>query len=145
MTKSSTELINNSAYIYISNFNKCLKNSKSDIVADFICLTNNGIIITLNKLANTFNLAIIEIFLKNINNVNSDSIKGPCFPKSKLYMKIIELPYKTKQEVITSDNIESIFKKLHLFKDVMLVSKLRIIKALPKSDIAVIWVDIWNF
>jgi len=36
MTKTNTELIINSAHIYISNVNKYLKNSKSDIFADFI-------------------------------------------------------------------------------------------------------------
>ena len=36
MAKSNTELIVNSAHTHISNVNKCLKNSKSDIVADFI-------------------------------------------------------------------------------------------------------------
>ena len=36
MTKVNTELIINSAYIHISNINKCLKNSKSDIITDFI-------------------------------------------------------------------------------------------------------------
>jgi len=36
MTKVNTELMINSAHIHISNVNKCLKNSKSDIFADFI-------------------------------------------------------------------------------------------------------------
>ena len=36
MTKVNTKLIVNSAYIHISNVNNCLKNSKSDIIADFI-------------------------------------------------------------------------------------------------------------
>ena len=36
MTKVNTELIINSAHIHISNINNCLKNSKSDIIADFI-------------------------------------------------------------------------------------------------------------
>jgi len=36
MAKSNAELIVNSTHTYISNVNKCLKNSKSDIVADFI-------------------------------------------------------------------------------------------------------------
>ena len=36
MTKVNTELIINPAHIHISNVNKCLKNSKSDIIADFI-------------------------------------------------------------------------------------------------------------
>ena len=64
MVKANTELIINSAHIHISNINKCLKISKSDIVADFIHLTNNEIIITTNKLANTLDLSTIEKFLK---------------------------------------------------------------------------------
>jgi len=36
MAKSNAELIINSAHIHISNVNKYLKNSKSDIVIDFI-------------------------------------------------------------------------------------------------------------
>jgi len=52
-----TELIINSAHIHIININKCLKNSKSDIVADFIQSTNNRIIITTNKPANDLNLS----------------------------------------------------------------------------------------
>ena len=36
MTKVNTELIINSAYIHISNINNCLKNFKSNIIADFI-------------------------------------------------------------------------------------------------------------
>ena len=36
MAKHNAELIINSAHIHIANVNKCLKNSKSDIIADFI-------------------------------------------------------------------------------------------------------------
>jgi len=138
MAKMNTELIINSAHIHISNVNKCLKNSKSNIVADFIHITNNRIIIIINKLANVLDLSTIEKYLKNIKNVNSDSIEGSCLPKSKLYMKIIGLPYKTDQGVITPDYIEGVLKELHLFKDVMLASKPRVIKASPKSNIAVV-------
>ena len=142
MAKSNTKLIVNSAYTHISNVNKCLKNSKLDIIADFIWITNNGIIITMNKLANVLNLSTIKKFLKNINNVNLNLIKGPCLPKSKLYMKIVGLSYKIEQGVITSDYIESILKKIHLFKDVMLASKPYVIKVSPKFNMAVVWVDI---
>ena len=74
MAKSNTKLIVNSAYTHISNVNKCLKNSKSDIVADFIWITNNGIIIIMNKPANVLNLSTIKKFLKNIDNVNLNLI-----------------------------------------------------------------------
>jgi len=94
MAKHIAELIVNSAHTHISNINKCLKISKSDIVADFIRITNNGIVITTNKPANDLNLSTIENYLKNIKNVNSDSIKSLRLPRSKLYMKIIGLSYK---------------------------------------------------
>ena len=138
MAKHNAELIINLAHTYISNINKCLKISKSDIVVDFIHIINNGIVITTNKPANDLNLSTIENYLKNIKNVNSDSIESPHLPRSKLYMKIIRLPYKIEQGVISPDYIESILKEMHLFKDVVLASKSHAIKASPKSDIAVV-------
>jgi len=96
IAKHITELIINSAHTHISNVNKCLKIFKSDIVADFIRITNNRIVITTNKPANDLNLSTIENYLKNIKKVNSDSIESPHLPRSKLYMKIIGLLYKIK-------------------------------------------------
>ena len=138
MAKMNTELIINSAHIHISNVNKYLKNSKSDIITDFIRVTNNRIIIIINKPANVLNLSTIKKYLKNIKNINSDLIEGLYLPKSKSYIKIIGLPYKTNQGVITPDSIEGILKELHLFKDVMLASKPCVIKASPKSDMTVV-------
>jgi len=144
MAKHIAELIINSAHIHTANINKCLRNSKSDIVADFIRSTNNGIVITTNKLENDLNLSTIEKYLKSIQNVDPNSIESPRLPKSKSYMKIIGLPYKINQDVISPDFIEGVLKETHLFKDVVLASKPRVIKAFPKSDMAVVWVNIWN-
>ena len=100
--------------------------------------------IMMNKLANTSDLTTIEKYLKNINNINSDLIKSPYLLKYKLYLKIIGLPYMTEQGIITLDIIKDVFKKLHLFNNISLASKPHIIKASPKSDMAVVWVDIWD-
>ena len=144
IAKTNAELITNSAHIHTSNVNNCLKNSKLDTIADFIHLTHNRIIITTNKLANPLDLSTIKKYLKNIKNVNSDSIKSPCLSKSKLYMKIIGLSYITENKVITPDFIERVLKETHLFKDVVLASKPHVIKVSPKSDMVVIWVNIWD-
>jgi len=144
MTKQNAELTINLTCIHISNINKCLKNSKSDIITDFIWTTNNRTVITTNKPANDINLSTIEKYLKNVKNINPDSIESPRLPKSKSYIKIIGLPHKIEQGVITPDYIEGVLKDMHLFKDVVLASKPCIIKVLPKSDIAVVWVDIWD-
>jgi len=45
---------------------------------------------------------------------------------------------------IRSDNIEAIIKANHIFNDLLLVVKLRVIKASPRSDMAVIWIDVWD-
>ena len=145
IAKTNTELIINSAHIYISNVNKCLKNSKSNIFADFIQFNINGIIITTNKPANNLDLSMIEKYLKSIQNVNPDSIESPRLPKSKSYMKIIGLPYSSELGVMSPDIIEGILKDSHLFKDATLASKPCVIKVSPKSDKAVVWVDIWDF
>ena len=146
MAKHTTELIINSAHTHIANVNKCLKNTKLDIVADFIQSTNNGIVITMNKPANNLNLSTIEKYLKNIQNVDSDLIKSLCLSKSKLYIKIIGLPYKINQNIISPDYIEGVLKETHLFNGIILASKPHIIKASPspKSDMVVVWLDIEN-
>ena len=144
IAKSNTELIVNLAYQHIANINKYLKNIKSDIITDFIRVTNEGVNITMNKLANPSNLTIIEKYIKSISNINLDSIESSCLSKSKLYLKILGLSYTMENSVITPDIVKGVLKDVHLFKDVTLVSKPCIIKVSPKLDMVVVWVDIWD-
>ena len=144
MAKSNAELIINSAHIHISNINKCLKNSKSNIFADFIRYNASGIIITTKTPTNDLDLSTIKNYLKNVQNINPDSIESPRLPKSKSYMKIIGLPYSSELGVMSPDIIEGVLKNSHLFKDASLASKPLVIKVSPKSDKAVVWVDIWD-
>ena len=48
MTKPNAKLITKSAHKIITNINEHLKNSNSDVIADFICLSSNRVIITTN-------------------------------------------------------------------------------------------------
>ena len=120
MAKLNTELIINLAS---SNITNSLKNTKSIIIADFICLTNDGVIIITNKPANISDLLIIKKYMKNINNINLDNIDYSYLLKSKLYLKIIRLSHNMENGVLTLEVVESIFKDLHLFKNVILASK----------------------
>ena len=43
-----------------------------------------------------------------------------------------------------SDDIEKILKSNYLFNNVILASKPRIIKVSPKSDMSIIWINIWD-
>ena len=40
--------------------------------------------------------------------------------------------------------VETIIKTTHIFDNIHITSKLCTIKVLPKSDMAIFWVDIWN-
>jgi len=42
------------------------------------------------------------------------------------------------------DNIKAIIKASHIFNDLTLTSKSRVIKAFPKSNMTVIWIDVWD-
>ena len=68
-------------------------------------------------------------------------------PKSKSYLKIIGIPYyphDNSQECLSSNDIELVLKQNQIFDNISLTSKPRIIKMSPKSDIAIVWIDIWD-
>jgi len=48
------------------------------------------------------------------------------------------------RDTITNTQVESILSTVFMFKDITLVSRLRVIRASKNSDMAVIWVDIWD-
>jgi len=45
---------------------------------------------------------------------------------------------------LTSKVVKDIIKKNHIFNNVTLASRPYIIKVSPKSDMIIIWVDIWD-
>jgi len=53
------------------------------------------------------------------------------------------LPYlRANGNKITSENVINFIKYINLFKNIPLATKPHIIKASPKSDMAIIWFDI---
>jgi len=48
------------------------------------------------------------------------------------------------QDHLSSQNVELVIKQNQIFDNVTLTSKPRVIKVSPKSDMAIIWVDIWD-
>jgi len=105
-----------------------------------------GIIVTTNQAASVQDMSTIEKVLKEAKNVNRDLIECPHLPQSKSYLKILGLPYylENTNNPITSELVEGVIKESHIFNDVPLASKSRIIKASSNSDSAVIWIDIWD-
>ena len=131
---------------HITNINRVLKNIKSEIMTNFIYSDHQHLIIISNNVASQFNLNTIENYIKNIDVINSEDFMSSCLPQSKSYLKIIDIPYimEGTNVSINFSFIEFIIQSTHIFNDMYLVSKPHIIKTSPKSDIVIIWINIWD-
>jgi len=131
--------------MHITNINRCLKKAKLDTIADFIWVKSKDIIITTNKAAFVSDISIIEKYLKENSNINSDYINSSCLLKFKSYLKILDLLYIVEKTnlLVTSKLIEEVIKEFYIFNDIILASRPQVIKASPKSDIAMIMAMIW--
>ena len=133
---SVTSFIKDSS-THIININRILKNIRSNTMADFIHVKNKSIVITTNNIASPSDLQAIEQYVKSIVCVKSEHVQSPRLSQFKLYLKIIGVPYLS-NTCITSNDIKRILKNNHIFIDIILASKPRIIKVSPKLDISII-------
>jgi len=78
---------------HIVNINRTLRNSKSEILVDFTCSNPLGIMVVTNKVFLQSDLQIIEHYVKNSNDINALQVEVPHLPQSKLYLKIIGIPF----------------------------------------------------
>ena len=134
--------------LHITNINRQLQNTKSEVLVDYIRSDLLGItVITNNRVSQQSDLLIIDQYVKNSNDINALQIEEPQLPKSKSYLKIIGIlfyPHDNSQERLTSSNIETVLKQNQIFNNITLVSKPRVIKVSPKSDMSIVWLDIWD-
>jgi len=134
------ESIMGDASTHVFQINTLFKNVKLSMRSKFICLCSGGIAIITNKVPNPSNLSIIGNYFKSVEGINSNDIPSPRLLQSKSYLKIMGLPYlRSDGNKITSKNVTDFMKHIDLFENVSLATKPRIIKASPKSDMAIIW------
>ena len=117
-----------------------------DVMVNFIWSDSRGIIIVTNKVALSLDFQTIKNYVKNAKHINVDGVEVPRLLQSKFYLKIIGISYLHENIVtfITLSMVKDVIKKNHIFNNIVLVSKPCIIKVSPKSDMAIIWVDIWD-
>jgi len=129
---------------HIANINYALKTIKSNTIANFIRVNSKGIIITTNNISSGSDLQEIEKYVKNSLPSDVKNISLPRLPQLKSYLKIISIPYISKKtnNQISLDDIENVLKNNYLFNDIVLASKPHIIKIFPKSNMAIIWINI---
>jgi len=139
------ENIMDDASMYIFQINTLLKNVKSSMHSEFIRPCSGGITIITNNVPNPSDLSVIEKHFKSVKGINGNEILSPRLPQSKSYLKIMGLPYlQANSNKITSENVIDFIKHIDLFENISLTTKPRIIKASPKSDMAIIWINIWD-
>jgi len=133
---------------HVANINRSLRNAKTDVLVDYIRSDNAGISVIVNKIAQQSDISIIDNYIKNSNNINSLQVEDARLPMSKSYLKITGIPYypysDNHQTKLSSDDIQNILKQNHIFDNISLASKPRVIKISPKSDMALVWIDIWD-
>ena len=131
--------------LHVANLNRTLRNSKLEVLVDYIQSKNSGITVITNKVALQSDLSIIDNYVKSSNNINSLQVEEPRLPKSKSYLKIIGIPFflhANSQEKLSSNDIKMILKQNHIFDNISLASKPRVIKVSPKLDMTIVWIDI---
>jgi len=139
MNKEAANMYIKDASFHISNINCILKSIKLNILADFIYVNDKGIIISTNNVASPSDLQEIKKYIKNSLLNNGDQFFSPQLPQSKSYLKIVEIPFLNEQlnTCILPEDIKKILKNNHIFNNIILISRPRVIKVLPKSDMAI--------
>ena len=146
MGSDNSKIFIKSSDDHVANLNCALKSIKSDTIVEFICINHCSLIVTANKIAILSELYVVENYIKNTTFVDSNDIQSACLPQSKSYLKILDIFYliESTNMPINSSVVESIIKSTHIFDNVHIVSKPCIIKVSPKSDMAIIWINIWD-
>ena len=133
--------------LHIANINRELRNAKTEILVDYIRSDSTSIIIITNKIGQQSDLLIIDNYIKNSTDVNALQVENSRLPMFKSYLKIIGIPFfphSNSMEKLTFLDIETILKQNHIFDNISLAFKPRVIKVSPKSDMAIVWIDIWD-
>ena len=133
--------------MHVANINRQLHNAKLEVLVNYICSEPLGVTIITSKVSKQSDLLIIDQYVKNSNDINVLQVKEPHLPKLKSYLKITGIPFyphANSQEQLMSNDIETILKQNQIFDNISLASKPRVIKVSPKSDMSIIWIDIWN-
>ena len=147
MSSDNVTFFMKSLSLHVANINRLLHNTKSDVLVNYIHSNNTGIMVITNKVTQQSDMSIIDQYVKNSNDINSLQVEELHLPKLKLYLKIIGIlyyPYVNSQEKLTSNDIETILKQNYIFDNISLTSKPRVIKVSPKSDMTIVWLDIWD-
>ena len=99
-----------------------------------------------NNISSGSDLQEIEKYVKSSLSSNADKVLLAQLPQSKLYLKIVGIPFNSEKtnSCISLDEIKNVLKNNYLFNNIVLAFKPHVIKISPKSDMAIVWIDTWD-
>ena len=79
--------------------------------------------------------------------MDSNDIQTACLFQSKSYLKILNISYciEGTNTPVDLGIIELIIESIYIFNNINITSKPHIIKVFLKSDMTIVWIDIWDF
>ena len=109
---------------YIANINRLLKGIKSEISTDYIHSDNKRIVIITNKIVIFSDLNIVEKYIKELNDVDSNNVISPRLLQFKSYFKILYILYflENTNLPVMPNIIKRVIKSTYIFNNIVLVS-----------------------
>jgi len=128
----------------VESCNKGLVSAHSKLRVESVHKTWDGVFMSTNSVASVAELEVIKQWLKKTAGLGEVTEVEPRLPQSKSFLKVLGVPYwdsKTSLPV-TSAQVAEALSSSPLFEGIILASMSCIMKALPSSNISVIWIDI---
>ena len=147
VSKDNIDAFMKNSSLHVANINRQLCNVKLEVLIDYIQANPLGITIITSKVCQQSDLLIIDQYIKNSTDINALQVKELRLLKLKSYLKIIGISFYlhvNSQERLTSSDIKSILKQNQIFDNISLALRPRVIKVSSKSDISIVWIDIWD-
>ena len=141
MSSENNNIFMKNSATHVVNINRLLRNTKSEVLVDYICSDPLGISVITNKVLLQSDLQIIDQYVKNSEDINALQVDKPCLPQLKSYLKTIGILYFShgnSQDCLTFSDMKMILKQNQIFDNINSASKPRVIKVLPKSDMSII-------
>jgi len=98
--------------------------------------------VSINCIRTSWNGITITTNLEDLSTTDF----SPRLPQSKSYLKILSVPFFGNNSLnpVNNSQVEEILSKTEMFHGITLAACPRVIRASRNSDMAVIWIDIWD-
>ena len=139
----SAEIIVANVAMAVESCNRSLVEAYSKLRVESMCKVWDGVSMSTNFVASAAELEVIKQWLKKVTGLNSTVMVEPHLPQSKSFL---DIPYwgNNSSLPITQTQVEAVIASTPVFEGVMLASCPCIMKALPSSNMFVIWIDVWD-